>query len=291
VGGLSHLDSFDHKPELEKLHGKTLQTQEKPDIFFGQMGLLRKSDWEFRQRGQSGLAISELFPAIATQADRLTVIRSMVTESANHTPALFFENSGFEFNGFPSMGSWLSYGLGSVAEDLPAYVVLPDGRGGPNGGASNWTHGFLPGQHQGVVFQANGQPVRDLQPARELSRQEDRATWAMVDFLNRKHQAQHGTEDLLASRIESYALAAKMQKRRQLKHSMDLIGPRRPIWGDVVCWAGDCWNEAFDSSNSIPEDRSQERQERVGMPMKMCLKITPRKLVGSISRSPHCLKT
>ncbi|MFM8214606.1 MAG: DUF1501 domain-containing protein, partial [Pirellula sp.] len=97
VGGLSHLDSFDYKPELEKLHGKTLQTQEKPDIFFGQMGLLRKSDWEFRPRGKSGLAISELFPAIASQADRLTVIRSMVTESANHTPALFFENSGFEF--------------------------------------------------------------------------------------------------------------------------------------------------------------------------------------------------
>jgi len=187
VGGLSHLDSFDYKPELEKLHGKTLQTQEKPDIFFGQMGLLRKSDWEFRPRGQSGLELSELFPGIAAQADRLTVIRSMVTESANHTPALFFENSGFEFN------------------------VLPDGRGGPNGGASNWTHGFLPGEHQGVVFQANGQPVRDLQPARELSRQEDRATWAMVDFLNRKHQAEHGAEDLLSSRIQSYALAAKMQ--------------------------------------------------------------------------------
>jgi hypothetical protein len=208
---MSHLDSFDHKPELDRLHGKTLQTEEKPDIFFGQMGLLRKSDWEFRPRGQSGLQISELFPHIAAQADRLTVFRSMVTESANHTPALFFQNSGFEFNGFPSMGSWLSYGLGSIAQDLPAYVVLPDGRGGPNGGASNWTHGFLPGQHQGVVFQASGQPVRDLQPARELSQQEDRATWDMVDFLNRRHHAEHGLEDLLAARIESYALAAKMQ--------------------------------------------------------------------------------
>jgi hypothetical protein len=149
VGGLSHLDSFDYKPELEKMHGKTLQTEEKPDIFFGQMGLLRKSDWEFRPRGESGLMISELFPKIASQADRLTVIRSMVTESANHTPALFFENSGFEFNGFPSMGSWLSYGLGSIAEDLPAYVVLPDGRGGPNGGAAlpRWMHIAVLGGH------------------------------------------------------------------------------------------------------------------------------------------------
>jgi len=211
VGGLSHLDSLDYKPELEKFHGKTLQTQEKPDIFFGQMGLLRKSDWEFRPRGQSGLQISELFPNIAGQADRLTVFRSMVTESANHTPALFFQNSGFEFNGFPSMGSWLSYGLGSSAEDLPAYVVLPDGRGGPNGGSSNWTHGFLPGQHQGVVFQASGPPVRDLRPARDVSQQEDQATWAMVDMLNRGHYKQHSTDDLLAARIQSYALAAKMQ--------------------------------------------------------------------------------
>lgn len=211
VGGLSHLDSFDHKPELEKMHGKTLQTDEKPDIFFGQMGLLRKSDWEFRPRGESGLMISELFPKIASQADRLTVVRSMVTESANHTPALFFENSGFEFNGFPSMGSWLSYGLGSIAEDLPAYVVLPDGRGGPNGGASNWSNGFLPGQHQGVLFHSGQAPVRDLRPAREISRGEDEATMELVGYINSKHQAEHALEDLLRARLESYALAARMQ--------------------------------------------------------------------------------
>jgi hypothetical protein len=241
VGGLSHLDSLDYKPELEKLHGKTLQTQEKPDIFFGQMGLLRKSDWEFRPRGQSGLQISELFPNIAAQADRLTVLRSMVTESANHTPALFFQNSGFEFNGFPSVGSWLSYGLGSIAEDLPAYVVLPDGRGGPNGGASNWTHGFLPGQHQGVVFQSSGPPVRDLRPARDISDQEDRATWAMVQMLNRGHHKQHGTEDLLAARIESYALAAKMQMsvpevadlNQESQRTQDLYGLGNPETSDM----------------------------------------------------------
>lgn len=211
VGGLSHLDSLDYKPELEKMHGKTLQTDEKPDIFFGQMGLLRKSDWEFRPRGESGLMISELFPKIASQADRLTVVRSMVTESANHTPALFFENSGFEFNGFPSMGSWLSYGLGSIAEDLPAYVVLPDGRGGPNGGASNWSNGFLPGQHQGVLFHSGQAPVRDLRPAREISRGEDDATMELVEYINSKHQAEHALEDLLRARLESYALAARMQ--------------------------------------------------------------------------------
>ena len=95
VGGMSHIDSFDYKPVLDKLHGKSLQTEEKPDIFFGKVGLLRKSDWEFKQRGQSGLWISDMFPHIAKVADDLTVVRSMVSESANHTPALFFANSGF----------------------------------------------------------------------------------------------------------------------------------------------------------------------------------------------------
>ncbi|MFM8932028.1 MAG: DUF1501 domain-containing protein, partial [Gemmataceae bacterium] len=130
VGGMSHIDSFDPKPALKKLNGKTLETDSPPDLFFGQMGLLRQPDWEFKPRGKSGLEISELFPHIAKQADKLTVLRSMVTDSANHTPALFVENSGFQFNGYPAMGSWLSYGLGSLAEDLPAFVVLPDGRSG-----------------------------------------------------------------------------------------------------------------------------------------------------------------
>jgi hypothetical protein len=211
IGGLSHLDSFDPKPALDGLHGKTLKTEEKPDIFFGQMGLLRKSDWAFQRHGESGLEISELFPHLAQHADRLTVVRSMVTESANHTPAQFFENSGFEFNGFPSVGSWLSYGLGSIADDLPAYVVLPDGRGGPMGGASNWSNGFLPSQHQGVVFHGGEQPVRDLTPKRSISRDEDRATRDMIAYLNRKHLVDHGDEDLLSARIQSYELAAKMQ--------------------------------------------------------------------------------
>jgi hypothetical protein len=211
IGGLSHLDSFDYKPSLIDLHGKSLTTDEQPDLFFGQMGLLRKPDWAFRRRGASGLWISDLFPNIAERSDLLTVVNSMVTESANHTPALFFENSGFEFNGFPSMGSWLSYGLGSIADDLPAYVVLPDGRGGPMGGASNWTNGFLPGEHQGVVFHAGSQPVRDLIPAQNVGQDAESATRQMIGLLNRNHRDQHGDEDLLTARIHSYELAAKMQ--------------------------------------------------------------------------------
>lgn len=105
IGGLSHVDSFDYKPELKKLHGKSLQTDEQPDLFFGKVGLLRAEDWNFKPRGNSGLMISDMFPHIAELADDLTVLRSMESKSANHTPALFLANSGFEFNGFPSMGS------------------------------------------------------------------------------------------------------------------------------------------------------------------------------------------
>ena len=211
VGGLSHLDSFDYKPALEQFHGKTLDSKEPPDIFFGQVGLIRKNDWQFRRRGQSGMWVSDLFPQIAELADELTVINSMVSDSANHTPALFFANSGFQFNGFPSAGSWLSYGLGSINESLPDYVVLPDRRGGPNGGPSNWSNGFLPAQHQGVVFEAGDSPVRDLFPAKSIHETEDADTRQFLDLLNRQHLESTQDEELFAARIRSYELAARMQ--------------------------------------------------------------------------------
>ncbi|MFP6612934.1 MAG: DUF1501 domain-containing protein [Pirellulales bacterium] len=212
VGGMSHIDSYDYKPALTEMHGKSLKTNEKPDIFFGQVGLLRKNDWEFKQRGQSGLWMSEMFPHIAAEcADDLTVIRSMVSESANHTPALFFANSGFEFNGFPSMGSWLSFGLGNESESLPTYVVLPDARGGPNGGASNWTSGFLPAQHQGVVFRGGKQPVRDLFPSRPTPAGADADVRNFLKIINEKHLNRVGQDELLMARIRSYQLAARMQ--------------------------------------------------------------------------------
>ena len=211
VGGLSHLDSFDHKPTLQKLHGKSLNTDEKPDIFFGKVGLLRKSDWAFQQRGESGLWLSDMFPNIAAQADHLTLIRSMVSESANHTPALFFANSGFESNGFPSVGSWLSYGLGNETDVLPTFVVLPDGRGGPNGGASNWTSGFLSAQHQGIVFGSGDQPVRDLFPGRKIPADTEQQLREFLRHINQRQRARRGDDALLADRVRSYELAARMQ--------------------------------------------------------------------------------
>jgi hypothetical protein len=211
VGGMSHIDSYDYKPELNKQQGKSLDAAVKPDIFFGKVGLLRGSDWEFRQRGESGLWISEMFPEIAKRADMLTVIRSMVSDSANHTPALFVSNSGFQANGFPSLGSWLSFGLGSETESLPAYVVLPDARGGPNGGASNWSSGFLPGEHQAVILRGGDQPVRDLFPATPISEAAERESLSLLRQLNAKHLARSGQDQQLLARIRSYELAGRMQ--------------------------------------------------------------------------------
>lgn len=211
IGGMSHVDSFDYRPELEKMHGKSLSMSEQPDIFFGKVGLLRKYDWEFKPRGESGLMISEMFPHIARLGDHLTVLKSMVSQSANHTPGLFVANSGFEFNGYPSMGSWISYGLGSESESLPAYVVLNDERGAPNTGASTWSSAFLPSSSQGVVLKGGDQPVRDLFPAKQLAAGADAATRDFVNAINRQQLELTGDDAVLAARIRSYELAAKMQ--------------------------------------------------------------------------------
>jgi hypothetical protein len=211
VGGMSHIDSFDYKPQLAKRHGKPLGGDTKADVFFGRVGLLRRPDWEFKRRGESGLWVSDLFPHIAGVADDLTVINSMTADSANHTPALFVLNSGFQFNGYPALGSWLSYGLGSEADDLPAFVVLPDGRGDANGAASNWSSGFLPARHQGVVFRGGDSPVRDLFPDKPISGAEEADSRRVLDTLNALHLEHAGNEGDLAARITSYSLAAKMQ--------------------------------------------------------------------------------
>ncbi len=211
VGAMSHVDTFDYKPELIKSHGKSLQTHERPDVFFGQVGLLRRPDWEFRRRGTSGLWISELFPQLAEVADELTVVRSMYAETSNHTPATFQENTGFRLNGFPTLGAWLSYGLGSESADLPAFVVVPDAREYPPGGPINWGNGFLPARHQGVVLCSRGKPVDDLEPALAVGPDQEQAARALLASMNRRHLQAHGGSDPLAARIQSYELAARMQ--------------------------------------------------------------------------------
>jgi hypothetical protein len=210
-GGLSQVDSFDYKPELEKLHGKSLTADERPDVFFGQVGLLRKPDWAFQRRGQSGLWVSDLFPHLGEVADELTVIHSMFAETSNHTPATFQANTGFRLNGFPTLGAWLSYGLGNETEDLPAYIVIGDPRGQPAGGSINWSNGFLPARHQGVLMKSKGTPIVDLVPAKNISDETELDSRRLLGQLNRRHLDSRGSGDDLAARIRAYELAARMQ--------------------------------------------------------------------------------
>ncbi len=210
-GGLSQVDSFDYKPELEKLHGKPVPGDEKPQAFMGRVGLLHRPHFRFQQRGNSGLWVSDLFPHLAEVADELTVIRSMWSGTGNHTPATYEANSGFRTLGFPASGTWVSYGLGCEVDNLPTFVVLPDSRALPTGGANNWSSGFLPARHQGVAFQTSGPPVRNLQPASGLDEATQAARMAAIAELNRRHLAERGSDDALEGRMRSYELAARMQ--------------------------------------------------------------------------------
>jgi hypothetical protein len=210
-GGVSHVDTFDYKPELEKQHGQAMTGKGKADTFFGQPGNLMKSPFKFAQHGKCGRWVSDLFPNLAKHVDDLTFIHSMVAKSSNHTPAAFQMNSGFVLNGFPSFGSWVSYGLGSLNEDLPAFVVLPDPRGLPAGGAINWSSGFLPATHQGVAFRTTGDPIPDLATPSSTLETERKAASGLLAEMNRDFAKAMPGESSIAARIRSYEMAAKMQ--------------------------------------------------------------------------------
>lgn len=210
-GGISHIDTFDYKPELKKREGQALTDKGKLDTFFAQPGKLMGSPFEFRQRGKSGAWVSSLLPHIAEHVDDLTFIHSMVSKSSNHTPATFFFNSGFTMNGFPCLGAWLSYGLGSLNENLPSFVVLPDPRGLPAGGSINWTSGFLPASHQGTAFQTKGDLIPELFPVDPEAQKKLTGRLAFLQKLNKQDEAAHPGDSTLAARIRSYELAARMQ--------------------------------------------------------------------------------
>jgi Protein of unknown function (DUF1501) len=219
-GGVSHVDTFDYKPELEKQHGKPLGV--KIDTFFGQPGNLMKSPFAFKRHGQSGHWVSDLFPHLSQRVDDLTFIHSMQAKSSNHTPAGFQMLSGFTMNGFPCMGSWVSYGLGSENENLPAFVVLPDPRGLPAGGAINWTNGFLPATHQGVAFRTVGDPVPDLSTPKGVSPAQRSASLHVLEEANGEFLEATPGDSTIAARLRSYELAARMQLA--IPEVMDLSG-------------------------------------------------------------------
>ncbi len=213
-GGVSHLETFDHKPELARLHGKTLEGKGENLGFFGQPGKVMRSVYDFRRHGRSGAWVSSLLPHLAGCVDDLCFIHSMYANSNNHTPATFQMNSGFTLNGFPSMGAWLSYALGTENENLPTFVVLPDPRGLIAGGSINWTSGFLPATHQGVPFRTHAQarePVVDLDTPASIPPERRAAEFEYLASLNREFAEAHPGDAAFAARLRSYELAARMQ--------------------------------------------------------------------------------
>jgi hypothetical protein len=213
-GGPSHVDTWDHKPELAKRDGVALQGFDPSTGFFADaVGPLMKSPFAFRQHGASGKWVSSLFPHLARHVDEMAFIHSGYTESNNHSPALFMMNGGMTRMGFPCVGSWVTYGLGCESQDLPAFVVMSDplGRGLPKGHALNWGAGFLPGVFQGTHLRPRGEPIDNLRPPPDLAPAAQRSQLDLLGRLNRRHLEENPTELELAARIESFELAYRMQ--------------------------------------------------------------------------------
>lgn len=213
-GGPSQVDTWDYKPTLAKRDGQTLEGFDRFTGFFANsVGGLMKSPFEFKQHGQCGKHISSIFPHLAMHADRMAFIHSGHTESNNHSPALFMMNCGLPRMGYPCVGSWVTYGLGSNSDSLPAFVVMsdPKGRGLPKGHAANWGAGFLPSVYQGTHFRPTGDAIDNLYRPKEMNPDQQRRQLDLLRHLNQKHLDANPYEEELAARIESFELAYRMQ--------------------------------------------------------------------------------
>lgn len=213
-GGPSHVDTWDYKPALAKSDGKELEGFDKFTGFFsGSVGPLMKSPFEFAQYGESGKWVSDIFPNLSQHVDKMAFVHSAYAKSNNHSPALFMANTGFTQMGYPCVGSWATYGLGSESRDLPAFVVMsdPKGRGLPKGYSLNWGAGFLPSVYQGTWLKPSGDPIDNLNRPLELNEFRQRAQLDLLAQLNKDHYEENPAEKELAARIESFELAYRMQ--------------------------------------------------------------------------------
>ena len=210
-GGVSHVDTFDPKPMLTKFHGQPLTGKGRVRVRQGYPGPLMRSPFQFKKYGQSGIEVSELFPHVGSMVDDLAVIRSGQGRSNDHVVAHYEWNTGSLLMGYPSVGSWVTYGLGSENQNLPGFVVIYDHRGGPFSGPSNWSSGFLPAAYQGTVFRSTGDPILDLKPPSYVTPQQQRARLDHLALLNEEHARKYPASTELAARIASYELAYRMQ--------------------------------------------------------------------------------
>jgi hypothetical protein len=210
-GGPSHVDTFDPKPALDKYAGQPLAGKGEIVVRQGHPGPLMPSPFKFHKYGQSGIEVSEIFPRLAEHVDDLALLRSCYGKSNDHVQAAYELTSGMIRMGFPSLGSWVTYGLGSENQNLPAFVVIYDARGGPFGGPANWSAGFMPAAYQGTVFRASDNPIVDLKPPGDITPEEQRARLDLLGKLNQIDARKYPGNSELAARISSYELAYRMQ--------------------------------------------------------------------------------
>lgn len=209
-GAISHIDTFDYKPELIRRDGQPLPGNENLVSFQGPNGNLTQPLWKFRPRGKSGKMVSDLVPHIGELADEICFLHSLTNKSNTHGPAENVMNTGFTFDGFPSMGAWVNFGLGSENQNLPAFVAIEDPRGMPQSGPNNWASGFLPAAFQGTPLSTT-KPIRYLDRPPSVSAKTDESARDALRFLEEANQQRFPGDQQLAARIASYDLAARMQ--------------------------------------------------------------------------------
>lgn len=210
-GGPSHIDTFDYKPNMIGMDGKSVDVKTFGRGGHKNQGRIVEPRWKFKQHGESGKWVSSLFPNLANHVDDIAFLHSMTADSPIHGSAMLMMNSGRVQSGFPCMGTWVNYGLGSENQDLPGFVVMLDPRGGPISGPKNWTSGFMPASYQATVMRSKGEPILDLKPPAGMSPATQRRLLDTLKGYNQEHaDARGGNSDLMA-RIASYELAYRMQ--------------------------------------------------------------------------------
>lgn len=239
-GGPSHIDTFDYKPNMVGMDNKTIAVKTFGRGGHRNEGRIVEPRWKFKQYGQCGKWVSDLFPNLGKCVDDIAFIHSMTADSPIHGSAMLMMNSGKILSGSPSLGSWVNYGLGSMNENLPGYVVMLDPKGGPISGAKNWSSGFMPAVYQGTILRAHGAPLLDLQPPPGVTRELQRELIDAIAENNQAHMAPRAANSELSARISSYELAFKMQESapevvdisQESQETLDLYGIGKPNTDD-----------------------------------------------------------
>jgi hypothetical protein len=235
-GGPSHIDTYDYKPGMVGMDNKTVTVKTFGRGGHKNQGRIVEPRWKFKQYGQCGKWVSDLFPHTAKHVDDQAFVHTMYAESPIHGSAMLMMNSGKLLSGYPCMGSWVTYGLGSVNENLPGFVVMLDKTGGPISGPKNWTSGYMPAAYQGVILRGGETPIFDLSPPPGVTREQQRAFLDRLKDKNDEHLATRSDNSELAARIASYELGFKMQSHapeavdtsKETKDTLDLYGIEGP---------------------------------------------------------------